>query len=725
VIVILLDDLGYSDLGCFGAEIATPRIDALAAQGLRLANYTTVPMCTPARAALLTGKNPHSVGCGWLTFNSPGFPGYGAGEISADAPTMAELLRATGYSTYAVGKWHNTAEYNLHPAADRSAWPLQRGFDRFYGFIGGETHYFAPAQLVEDNNFIDIESYPSDYYCTDDWTDKALNWLHDHVSVAPDKPFFLYVAHNAPHAPLHVRPQELESQRGRYDQGWDEARRERLQRQIRSGLLPADTRLPEHSPGVGPWEDLDSGQRAILARYMELYAAVVTNIDHNVGRIVDFLQQARLLDNTLILITSDNGANGIGGPDGAVNNLAKRLNRTEDPAMVERVMSEGRLGDAATWPTYPLGWTDVSSTPFRLFKTTTMNGGIRVPFVLHWPAGIGRPGAVRKQWVHVTDILPTVLDAVQASYPHAFNGYRTRGPDGITCLPLLKDDQCASARKRQHYELAGNRGFILGDWKIVSLQPPGKPMDLTQWMLFDLAADPTETTDLARERPEVLAELIAAFEADALANHVYPLDNRDIRRALAVPPFLEDQVSLPRTFRPGGATVALSIIGPMIADRAFDLQCAFDYRSGDSGVLFAIGDPIAGLALFIRDRSLHFVYHGGDSQPRVWQCADLLIGANRFELRYAAPGNRRGSGRIGLNGKDDAGGPLDLSPSLILGWVGEGLDIGRDSRQQVTDRYGAEGVCRYTGQIEWVRIVPGAQAPDSYANRPERESQLD
>ena len=262
VVVILLDDLGFSDFGCFGAEIPTPAIDRLAAGGLRFSNYTTVPMCTPARAALLTGKNPHAVGCGWLTFNDPGYPGYRAGEISGDAPTLAELLRGQGYATYCVGKWHNTAEHNVTPSADRASWPLARGFDRFYGFIGGETHYFAPAQLVEDNAFCVHDVYCEGYYCTDDWTDKAIAWLKAHDATSPGKPLFLYVAHNAPHAPLHAKPEDLARLAGAYDAGWDVIRAARLRKQVEQGLFAESPRLPPRSAGVPAWDAIDSSDAA-------------------------------------------------------------------------------------------------------------------------------------------------------------------------------------------------------------------------------------------------------------------------------------------------------------------------------------------------------------------------------------------------------------------------------------------------------------------------------
>jgi arylsulfatase len=723
VVVILLDDLGYSDFGCFGAEIRTPSIDALAAGGLRFSNYTTVPMCTPARAALLTGKNPHAVGCGWLTFNLPGYPGYQAGEIARDAPTLAELLRGAGYSTYCAGKWHNTPDYNVTPSSDRSAWPLARGFDRFYGFIGGETHYFAPAQLFCDNAIVDRDAYAPDYYCTDDWTDTAIGWMKAHVAASPDKPFFLYLPYNAPHAPLHAKAADLARYAGAYDAGWDALRDARIARQQALGLHAREWPRAPHSPGVPAWSTLDADERRLHARFMELYAAVVDNIDQNVGRVVECLRRIGRLDNTLIVVTSDNGANGIGGVDGAVNNLAKRLVLKEDRAWVRAMMEQGRIGSAESWPTYPLGWTDVSTAPFRLYKTTTMNGGIRVPLVMQWPRGIEARGDVRHQWVHVTDIVPTLLDILDAAYPPRFNGYATRGIDGTSFRRVLERADAPGARSAQHYELAGNRGYIKDGWKIVSLQPPGKPMDLDNWMLFDLARDATEVSDLARERPDKLAELVAAFDEDAFANYVYPLDNRGVRRSLTVPPFLEGAVNRAHTFYPGAGTAAIGTVAPLIADRDYRVTCAFEQRDGDEGVVFALGDAIAGLALFVRDGTLRFVYHAGQGGPQVVETA-LRAGAHRFELAHRALGERRGRGVVTL---DDANvGTLDMSPTTILGLgVGEGLDIGLDRKLHVTTLYGRSDPFRYGGTVGFVRIEPGAHPADSYANRPERLAQRD
>ena len=722
VVVILLDDLGFSDFGCYGGEIHTPHVDALAAGGLRFTGYTTVPMCTPARAALLTGKNPHSVGCGWLTHNNPGYPGYQGGEMSADAPTMAELLRAAGYGTYGVGKWHNVADNNATAGGDRSAWPLQRGFDRFYGFLGAETNFFSPGHLIDGNEFVAIEAHSDSYYSSDDWTDRALRYVRGHRAAAPGKPFFLYLAHNAPHVPLQARPQDIARYDGVYAAGWDTIRQARFERQKAMGLFPADWRLPAAPPGMVRWDDVPAEQRAVMAHYMQLYAAMVDNIDQNIGRLVAELKAMGQWDNTLLVLTSDNGASSIGGPDGAANIFEKRVTQQEPAGLARELFDRGALGGVDSYPAYPVAWGQVSNTPFRFYKRTPMNGGIRVPFITSWPARIPDPGAQRSQWIHVTDTLPTVLDVLGQAYPSQFKGYRTRGIDGTSFAAALTDPAHTTGRQTQHYELEGNRGYISGHWKIVSLQPPATPIDLQRWMLFDLDADPTECDNLAALRPDKLAELLLAFEADAKANYVYPLDNRDNRRVLALPPFLEAEYSQPRSYYPGCETISPMAVSPLIADRDFELVCEFDQAAGQEGVLFAIGDNMNGLAAFVLQDMVHMAFTAGASVRR---CVTLPLapGAQRLLLRHHAPGQRRGTGKVALEGQQQVE-TLDMSPTFLrLG--GEGLDIGLDRKRKVSALYAGRGVFAYPGRIRCLTITPGAQAPGSLANRPEALAQLD
>jgi arylsulfatase len=709
IIVILLDDLGFSDFGCFGGEIDTPNIDRLAGAGLRFSGYTTVPMCTPARAALLTGKNPHSVGCGWLTHNDPGYPGY-RGEIAKDAPTMAELLRARGYATMAAGKWHNTYDRNLHSSADTSSWPLQRGFDRFYGFMGAETSYHQPDRMLEGNQQVQVDSYPTGYYAPDDYTSRAISWLAEHRSNAPAKPFLLYLAFQSPHTPLHAKPSDLATYRGRYDAGWDALRAARFERQRAMGLIESNATLPPRNPGIPAWDGLSAEQRAVLARYMECYAAQVDNVDQNVGRLLAMLDATGQRDNTLILITSDNGANSIGGPTGVMNLQDRRAGFAEDAAVVERLMQADHVGTDETYAAYPSGWTQVSNTPYRYYKRMPMAGGIRVPFVANWPSGIAEQGTVRHQWIHVTDVLPTLLELADASYPVSFNGYRTRALDGISFRSMLADAKAPQLRHRQYYELQGNRGYISGDWKIVSLQTPLQAIDLANWMLFNIAQDPTEIHDLAAKEPDKLRLLVAEFEQEASANYVYPIDNRDDRRTVSMPPAELAEASLPRDFFSGTQATPGSIVSPMIADRDFVLRASFDWQPGQEGVVVAMGDHFSGMVLFVMQGALHFTYQLW-YRPLELAPFPLAPGAQNFELRYSATGGRKGQGAFSLNGQlvRDA---VDLSPTLVRLPSG-GLSVGINRRSPISARYRDRGTFRYSGQISTVRIEPGPQPADT------------
>jgi arylsulfatase len=721
IVIILLDDLGFSDLGCFGAELQTPRIDTLAGRGVALTGYTTVPMCTPARAALLSGKNPHSVGAGWLSSNSPGYPGYQAGEISPVAPTLAEVLHLHGYGTMAVGKWHNTPTYQAAPTGDRRSWPTHRGFDRFFGFLTAETNYFKPSHLVEGDEFLDVDDYPDDFSTTRTWTDRAISYITDHLGSKPDRPFFLYLAENAPHVPLQVRRDERAAYRGRYADGWDVVRSRRFARQKELGIIDERFKIPPHTPAVPEWDSLSAEEQELCARYMELYAGVVESIDVNVGRLVDFLEAAGELGNTLFVITSDNGANAAGGPYGSPNRLEGRYGGHGDSnAIALSLLGDDRLGDVDTMPVYPTGWAEACNTPFRMFKRTTMNGGICVPFVAHWPAGIGSKRRIVTDWVHVTDVMPTVLEIAGAAYPSSFRGTETRQMDGRSFAPLLTGNTMAETRQRQYYELQGNRGLIEGHWKIVSLQPPDREMDLDNWMLFDLASDPSETRDLATQEPAKLAELVHSFDEEARANWVYPLDNRGPRRNLTIAPSLERLVSMPRVFRPG-ASVPVTTIAPLVADRDFVLRTTFSMSSTDEGVLFALGDALAGFSLYVLDGELNFALARWPGEALVVTTPALSGGESVWEMHHRALGSAAGRARLVLNGSRWC--ELDTTPTFTR--VSGGLDLGRDRRSRVTERYADRGTFPFTGTVISMEVVPGAQAPGGIVNRLEIESQRD
>ena len=709
VIVILMDDMGYSDLGCFGGEIDTPNIDALAANGLRFTNYTTVPMCTPARAALLTGKNPHSVGCGWLSHNDPGFPGY-KGEIAPDAPTIAEVMRQHHYATMAAGKWHNTYDRNNFPGADNSSWPVQRGFDQFYGFMAPETSYFQPDNMMEGNQLASALRYPDGYFAPDDYTGRAIDWIAQQKSCAPDTPFFLYLAFQTPHGPLQAKPADLVRYRGRYDLGWDAMREQRFERQRANDLIEPTAGFAPRNPGVPAWADMNPDEQALFARYMEVYAALVDNADQNVGRLVQCLKDTGQLDNTIIMITSDNGANSVAGPKGVMNLIGRRVGAVDNMALNLQLLKDGQVGGEHTYICYPTGWTQVSNTPYRFFKRTPMAGGIRVPLVVHWPAGISDPGALRRQWTHVTDILPTLMDVTGAARPAHFKGYQTRGLDGVSFASALKDSDAPAKRERQYYELQGNRAYISGQWKIVSLQTPDKAIDLDNWMLFNLEQDPAELTDLASTHPEIVAKLIAEFDADAGTNYVYPIDTRNESRNTTFPPYEQSRLFIERDFFRTAHSIPGLLLTPMIGDRSYVMRATFDWHAGAEGVIFALGDRFCGLTLFVEQGALHFVYQWWHS-PKTITPITLTSGAQVFEFSYHATGDRKGNADIALNGVQLFN-KVDLSPSLLR-IPSCGLSIGISRRTAVSERYEHKGSFEYTGNVDRLRITPGDLAPAS------------
>ena len=428
IVIMMADDLGFADLGCYGSEINTPNLDALAARGLRSTGFHSTPMCSPTRAALLTGLEPHRAGAGTVAHVDPGFPGY-ASELAPDVATIAEILRdQAGYSTLMVGKWHLAKDSDCSAAGPRHSWPCQRGFDRYYGFLGPFTNLHQPNVIVEDNHFVDVDQYPDDYYFTDDITDRAIGMIRDTKAANPSQPFLLYFAHGAVHAPLHARSEDIERYRGRYDAGWDALRDERFARQQATGVVPEGVELPprntELNHNVEAWSDLEPREQALFARHMEVYAAMVDRIDQNVGRLVAELEAIGELDNTIFIFTSDNGASREGEVTGTTAYYVHLLQGDDVDADIARI---DHIGGPQTTPHYPRGWAMASGTPFRLYKINTHQGGHSVPFIFSWPAGaragkLGADGEIRRQYLHVTDVLPTLLELVGVERPDARNG---------------------------------------------------------------------------------------------------------------------------------------------------------------------------------------------------------------------------------------------------------------------------------------------------------------
>ncbi len=706
IVIVFMDDMGWSDPGCYGSEIDTPNIDALAARGVRLTHYTTHAICSPARAALLTGCNAHGVGTGWLANNHPGYPGY-SGEIPLEAATLPETLRAAGYETIMVGKWHNTPAVDNVPSGSKHNWPAQRGFDTYYGFMDGETNHFFPARLMLNNQVLPVDEYPRDYYAGDDWMNQGIRFIKDLRTSDPEKPFFLFVANNAMHAPIHAKPSDIAKYKGGYDAGWTEARATRHRRQLEMGIIPPGTRLPVSDPCAPRWDDTDPVNRPLYARHMEAYAAMLDNADQNVGKLVAFLESLGELDNTIILFSSDNGGTDAGGEHGMVLNNRRYSGLPPQSLEHERGML-AELGGPQSISLYPTAWGEVSNTPFPSFKTYTGGGGRRVSFIASWPAHIKARGEFRRQLMHVTDVMPTLLDLAGVPRLESSNGKPALPFDGVSAARMWIED-APSPRIEQYYECWSNRAYVRDGWLARSLQIRGEPIDMSNWSLHNLDEDFSESIDLAAGHPSKLKELVNAFDAAAWKYFVYPLDNRSRPGKFSdVPAWMRKKANQPRRLLPGAQTAHRSDIMPLVGNRAFRIRVRFEQRAGDEGILWALGDTIAGMVMYVEANRLNFHYNGF-GEFRSFVPIPLAAGAHEAEIEYEALGSRRGRGRLLLD-RSERIGWTELSPTLMLGPF-EGMDVGIDRRAPVFwQLYERHGSYPYTGRIEDVLIVPGEQA---------------
>jgi arylsulfatase len=719
VVVMMCDDLGFADLGCYGSEIPTPNIDRLAGDGLRYTDYHSTPMCSPTRAALLTGLEPHRAGLGHVAHSDPGFPGY-AMELTPLAPTIAELLRDAGYQTLMVGKWHLTKDSAQNDAGDRSSWPCQRGFDRYYGFLDGFTNLHQPHRMISDNHAVDVDEYPDGYFLTDDLTDRAISMIRESKASDPDKPFLLYHAQGAVHAPLHAKAEDIERHDGRYDEGWDVVRERRHRRQLELGVIPAGTPLAprNNEPGddVPAWDELDPDRQRLFAKYMSVYAAMVDNIDQNVGRLRAALEEMGEWDNTLFVFTSDNGGSREGERDGTsayFRTLHFGRKGTEEP-IEEDLARIDEMGGPTTMPHYPRGWAMVSNTPFRLYKINAHRGGHSVPFVVSWPDGSVPAGELRDQFVHVTDLLPTVLGITGVQRPDQWRG--------APVLPLAGEDLGATLHSGEApgragdviIENEGHRAYRRESWEAVTRHAPRTSFSEEPWELFDMAADPAQVHDLAEEHPELLEELRRAWDDGAWANQIFPLDEGTGYRFLLRPPWTE-RYDRPVVLRPGMPQLDRWRSQRLILWRDVSVTARVSLAAGDAGVLVAHGDQGGGYSMYLDDTGELVAAHNGYGIEREVRGPVVPPGDHDLELRITCPGNDVWDLALAVDGVEVA---ADTGFRLLMAMAPfQGIDVGIDRRSPVSwSMHQRHGTFPFSGVLHQVAYQPGAAAPDSPEN---------
>jgi len=693
VVLVVLDDTGFAHLGCYGSSIETPHIDALAAGGLKYTGFHTTALCSPTRACLLTGRNHHSVGMRAISNFDTGYPNM-RGAVTPAAATLAEILRDNGYGTFAAGKWHLAPMAECSAAGPYTNWPLRKGFDRYYGFLQGETDQFFP-ELTSDNHFVDAPGGPDDgYHVSEDLIDRASGMIRDQVSLTPEKPFFLYLAFGAMHSP-HQAPQSyLDKYRGKFDAGWDVAREAWFARQKALGVIPPETQLAPHNPGVRPWAELSANEQRFAARLQEAFAAMLEHTDDQIGRLTAFLKSIDRWDNTLFILLSDNGASQEGGATGVLDEM-KWFNGIRESAD-EAVARLDDIGGPDSHSNIPWGWAQAGNTPLKWYKQNTHGGGVRDPLIMHWPARVAKGGEVRAQFCHAIDITPTVLDALGIPTPEVVAGVPQMPVHGVSLAPTFDDAGAALDRGPQYFEMLGHRGIYQDGWKAVTHHEPGTPFDDDNWELYHLAEDFSETNDLAAREPEKLAAMKDLWWAEAERHGVLPLDDR---AAFALF-FAAMRPGLPTSrntfvYHPPISHLVSDVCPPAARGWTMKVDLSHPAEGGD-GALIARGSLNSGFVLFVKEGRVVFDYNDFHSHTRLTAPAPLAPGRHEIAVAVTRAADGGGDAVLSIDGKEVGAAHL---PRLLFIISSTGMDIGRSLSPVVSDY---DAPFAYPGRIETV-----------------------
>jgi arylsulfatase A-like enzyme len=721
VVYAVLDDVGFSAMECYGGPIPTPNIDRIVDKGLRYTQWHTTALCSPTRSCLLTGRNHTRNSMACITEAAIGFPNA-SGTIPPENGMLPEILGELGWNTYMTGKWHLCPTDEMHLASTRRNWPTGRGFERFYGFLGAETNQWHP-DLIYDNHPVDQPSQPEDgYHLTVDLTDKALEFIKDAKAVAPDKPFCLYYAPGACHAPHHVPPEWIEKYEGQFDAGYEAMREDTLERQKKLGLVPDDTQLPPLNPlgtpesrqgpegqpfpavdFTRPWSSLSDEERRLFSRMAEVYAGFLAHADDQIGRLVAYLEETEQLENTMIVLVSDNGASGEGGPNGSVNEN-KLFNGVPDDMEANLALID-ELGGPNTYNHYPNGWAMAFNTPFKMWKRYEFEGGSSDPCIIAWPKAIKARGEIRHQYHHAIDIVPTILDCLGVEPPETIKGHVQCNLDGTSMRYSFDDGGADSRRETQFYSMLGSRAIWHEGWKAITTHPTlsgWSHFNEDTWELYHVETDRAELHDLAAEHPDKLRELINLWFSEAGANGAFPLDDRSAVEIITTP---RPQIASPRArylyyADAAGVPEAQAV---NVHNRDYIIGAVLDIpAAGASGVLFAQGSQFGGHALYIKDNRLHYVNNFvGMLDQTVVATTDVPVGEN---LILSASFDKDGEDPPGVStgvlslyhGDEKVGEGRIKSQPGMFGISGTDLTVGR-STTAITDDYPGERPWGFTG----------------------------
>jgi arylsulfatase len=728
VLFIVLDDTGYGQLGCYGSPIETPNLDSLAEDGLRYTNMHTTALCSPTRACILTGRNHHSNGMACITELATGYPGYN-GNVPFENGFLSEILLQQGYNTYMVGKYHLIPAELESAAGPYDRWPLGRGFERFYGFMGGDTHQYYP-ELVYDNHQVEPPKSPEEgYHLSEDLADKAIQFIADAKQVAPNKPFYLHFCTGAMHAPHHVPREWADKYKGMFDDGWDAYREKVFARQKELGIFPADAELSRHDPDVPEWESHSPEQKKLFARMMEVFAGFLTHTDYHIGRLLDYLKSTGEYDNTLIMVISDNGASAEGGPTGTTNE-GQFFNNAQE-SIQESLAKLDKLGGPETFNHYPWGWTWAGDTPFRRWKRETYRGGTSDPFIVHWPQGIQGKGGIRTQYAHAIDMVPTVLDALGIDPPAVIKGVTQSPIEGISFASSFNDGAAASKHVTQYFEMFGNRALYHDGWRAVCPWPgpsfveAGKPLgspisaeELAE--LYHIDEDVAENHNVAADNRERVINMIATWYVEAGKYKVLPIDGSGLQRFSQERPQLV-KVRTSYTYFQDTQTVPwYASVHPL--NRPHSITADVEIPSGGAeGVLLCQGTGSGGYAFYIKDSKLKYA-HNWVSREIYYAESVESVPEGRHQLRFefeptGAPDIPNGHGTPGRGQLYIDGrlvGNADIPTTTPIVFNPGGLTCGANPGLSVTPEYASP--FKFTGKIYGVTVdVSGDLIRDSEA----------
>lgn len=708
VVWILIDDAGFGATSAFGGLVETPNIDKLADNGLRFTNFHTTAICSPTRAALLTGRNHHSVHMGMLTPAVRDFPGYDT-HMPFEKATIAEILRENGYNTFALGKWHLDPVAENGQAGPFNRWPTGRGFDHYYGFLPGATDQWHP-ELWEDQTKLDIE--PNTKHFNELLADKAIKYIANQKSADAEKPFFLYFATGATHAPHQVAKEWIDKYKGKFDMGWDKYREVVMERQKKMGIIPQNATLPLRNPGVKPWDSLSADQQKVYAHFMEVYAAFYSYTDYEIGRIIDYLDQIDQLQNTMIVVMlGDNGASKGGGQSGVMSPEINKLKGKEKIDALMKVYDD--FGTDESNEDYPVGWSMACNTPFRYWKTdANSEGGTRNPMILYYPKLIKEKG-IRNQYSHLIDVLPTTLEITKSKYPPVINGYKQDSLEGKSLVYAITQPNAPTKHTVQYYEIAGSRSIYKNGWKAETWHTHGQPFTSDVWELYHLDSDFNELHNLADKNPAKLKELENAFDVEAKKYNVYPLKDMTEANLAAGRSIYSHQQDV--TLYPGVDNL-VGVSTPVFNGKSFEVTVVTNVTATDNeGVLFAIGGDESGISLFIKDGKFQYAHKAKNKTNYLVADKQISTGIVNFKLVFTPDANTKDTDEEGGGGltagtesiyiNDEKVGERKYTAdeaAIVNNNLVDGTDVGRDLHFAVSDRY--KSPFNFNGKIKMVKI---------------------